>query len=281
VKGCTDTLSYTILEPQPIVAVIAEPAEPRCFGESTVITIDTVFGGSGTTPFDYTFQIDNNGLRFTPDQPATVFAGLHIITIEDPAGCAFSDTLEINQPDELQVIFDPAKIKVELGDSITLEPIINSSLNIASYTWTPGDSTLSASNIVNPSADPTRNTRYNLTVVDVNGCRDSAQLVVEVDFNRNVYIPNVFTPNGDGPNDEFRIFTCNGVSKIKTVGLFDRWGNQVYSAKDLSPECAGVRLWDGRFNSKIANAGVYVYVIEIEFVDLSVLVYRGDVTLLR
>lgn len=281
VKGCTDTLSYTILEPQPIVAIISEPAEPRCFGESTVIQIDTVFGGSGTTLFDYTFQIDNNGLRFTPDQPATVFAGLHIITIEDPAGCAFSDTLEINQPDELQVIFDPARVEVELGDSITLEPIINSSLNIATYTWTPGDSTLSASNIQSPSADPTRNTRYNLTIVDVNGCRDSAQLVVEVDFNRNVYIPNVFTPNGDGPNDEFRIFTCNGVSKIKTVGLFDRWGNQVFSAKDLAPECAGVRLWDGRFNSKIANAGVYVYVITIEFIDLSVLTYRGDVTLLR
>ncbi len=281
VKGCTDTLSHTILEPQPIEAIVSVPAEPRCFGESTIIVIDTVFGGVGMTFFDYTFQVDNNGLRFTPDQPATVFAGLHIITIEDPAGCSFSDTLEIGQPEELQVIFDPATIEVELGDSITLQPIVNSTLPIATFTWTPGDSTLSASNIQTPSADPLRDTRYTLTVVDVNGCRDSAVVVVEVDFNRNVYIPNVFSANGDGPNDEFRIFTCNGVLGITKAALFDRWGNQVYATQNLAPECAGVRLWDGRFNNKLANPGVYVYVIVIKFIDGSELTYRGDVTLLR
>ncbi|MFN7116943.1 MAG: gliding motility-associated C-terminal domain-containing protein [Saprospiraceae bacterium] len=280
VKGCTDTLSFTILEPQPIVAVIPPPASPLCFGESTLLNIDTVYGGTGMNIFDYTYQINGNGLRFTPDQPATVFAGIQIITIEDPAGCTRTDTINITQPDEIQVIFDPAEVEVELGDSITLQPIINSSLPLASYAWTPTDS-LSNAGIENPTASPVRNTRYTLTVVDENGCTATASVLVDVDFNRNVYIPNVFSPNGDGPNDEFRIFTCNGVTAIESVAVFDRWGNQVYAANDLTPECSGIKLWDGRFNGKMANPGVYVYVIEITFLDDVTLTYRGDITLLR
>lgn len=280
VKGCTDSLSFTILEPQPIVAVIPPPASPLCFGESTVFMIDTVYGGTGMSLFDYTYQLNGNGLRFAPDQPANVFAGIQIITIEDPAGCTRTDTLEITQPDEIQIIFDPNKLEVELGDSITLQPIINSSLPLVSYAWTPVDS-LSAPTIENPTASPTKNTTYTLTVVDENGCNAVASVLVDVDFNRNVYIPNAFSPNGNGPNDEFRVFTCNGVINIKTAALFDRWGNQITAAKDLSPDCSGVKLWDGHFNGKMANPGVYVYMIEIEFLDGISLIYRGDVTLLR
>ncbi len=280
VKGCTDTLSYTILNPEPIVAIIPQPEDPRCFGESTLILIDTVYGGTGTSLFDYTYQINNNGLRFTPDQPATVFAGIQIITVEDPGGCAFTDTLEISQPDELQVLFDPAEIEVELGDSTTLEPIINSSLPIETYSWTP-DTYLSATNVENPIVSPLNDEIYRLTITDVNGCTGVGTVQIDVDFNRNVYIPNVFSPNGDGPNDDFRIFTCNGVTAIKTVSIFDRWGNLMFSTNSLAPQCTGVKLWDGRLNNKLAEAGVYVYVIEIEFLDKISLTYRGDVTLLR
>lgn len=280
VKGCTDSLSYTIQEPEPIVAVIPDPEDPRCFGESTLIVIDTVFGGAGMSFFDYTYEIDNNGLRFTPDQPATVFAGTRIVTIADPAGCTLTDTLTIDQPTELQVLFDPAEIDVELGDSTTLEPIINSSLPINNFAWTP-DTYLSSTSVERPITSPLSNQNYTLTVTDVNGCTGIGSIFVDVDFNRNVFIPNAFSPNGDGPNDDFRVFTCNGVTEIKAANIFDRWGNLIASRENLAPECAGVELWDGRFNNKIANPGVYVYVIEISFLDGIDLTYRGDVTLLR
>ncbi len=279
-KGCTDTLSYTILNPEPIVAIIPQPEDPRCFGESTLILIDTVYGGTGTSLFDYTYQINNNGLRFAPDQPATVFAGIQIITVEDPGGCAFVDTIEITQPEELQVIFDPAEIEVELGDSTTLQPIINSSLPIGSYAWSP-DTYLSSSTIETPTVSPQNDQNYTLTVIDVNGCTGAGTVRVDVDFNRNVFIPNVFSPNGDGPNDDFRIFTCNGVTNIKSAQVFDRWGNLMFSSTELAPQCAGVKIWDGRLNNKLASPGVYVYVIEIQFLDNISLTYRGDVTLLR
>ena len=280
VKGCTDTLSYTILEPQPIVANIRQPADPRCFGESTLLVIDTVFGGVGSNLFDYTYQINNSGVRFAVNQPTSVFAGAIVVTIEDPAGCRLEQTLTVNQPAPIEVIFDPAVVEVELGDSTQLLPIVISSLGIASFAWSP-NTALSAPNVESPFVKPLQSNKYTLVVTDVNGCKGQGMVMVEVDYNRNVYIPNAFSPNGDGPNDDFRIFTCNGVRGIASARIFDRWGNLMFSRETLQPECNGVRLWDGRLNNKLANPGVYVYIIEVEFIDNIRLIYRGDVTLLR
>ena len=282
-RGCRDSLSYSITSPPPITAVIPAPDEPRCFGESTVIVIESISGGNGTNFLDYTYMVDNNGLTFLPDQPATVFAGAHTVTIEDPAGCTVEYALFINQPQQLQVLFDPEVIVVELGDTTTrLNPIINSSLPIDRFSWLPrvylSDTIAQRPLLLSPLDD----TEYTLTVTDVNGCTAVGTVLVEVDKNRNVYIPNVFSPNGDGPNDEFRVFACRGVSAIPYVRIFDRWGGLVYEQKDLQPDCfGGTRIWDGTAKGKDANQGVYVYVMEVLFLDGFTLLYRGDVTIIR
>lgn len=283
-KGCQDSLSYTLTSPPPITAVIPQPPAPRCFGEFTLITIQSISGGNGMDLFDYTYTVDNNGLDFLPDQPAQVFAGVHIIRIEDQAGCTFEDTLTITQPDPIQVAFSPSVIEVELGDSTQrLTPIITSSLPIDSFLWSPGDF-LSATDIQRPLVNATDDREYTLRVVDINGCIAEGRVAIEVDKNRNVYIPNIFTPDGDGSglNEEFRIFACNGVQNINYVRLFDRWGNQVVDQNNLPPGCeGGIPVWDGRYNGKVMNAGVYIYLVEVEFIDGITLLYRGDVTLIR
>ncbi len=283
-KGCQDSLSYTLTSPPPITAVIPQPAAPRCFGEFTVITIQSISGGNGRDLFDYTYTVDNNGLDFLPDQPAQVFAGVHTIRIEDQAGCTYEDTLEITQPDPIQVAFSPSVIELELGDSTQrLSPIITSSLPIDSFLWSPGDF-LSAPNIQRPLVTALDDREYTLRVVDINGCIAEGRVTIEVDKNRNVYIPNIFTPDGDGSglNEEFRIFACNGVQNINFVRLYDRWGNQVVNQDNVIPTCeGGIPVWDGRFNGKKMNAGVYIYLVEVEFIDGITLLYRGDVTLIR
>jgi gliding motility-associated-like protein len=282
-RGCRDSVSFNITSPPPIVAVIETPLEPRCFGESTLIIIDTIFGGNGSSLFDYTFMIDNNGLSFLPDQPATVFAGPHIITVEDAGGCTFELEIFINQPQELSVVFDPDVIVIELGDTtVRLNPLITASLPIETYSWLP-QSFLSDSTVQRPLLFGVLNdTEYTLTVTDVNGCTASGSVFVEVDKSRNVYIPNVFTPNGDGPNDEFRVFACRGVAAVNYVRIFDRWGGFLYEATGIEPECiGGSRLWDGTVKGKAMNQGVYIYMVEVQFLDGFVLLYRGDVTLIR
>lgn len=283
VKGCQDSLSVTLNEPSPIIAVIPDPADPRCFGESTVLLIDTIYGGNGVNLLDYMYQLNNSGLTFTPDQPATIFAGQTIITIEDPKGCTLVDTINVDQPEELTVTFDPDIVVIELGDStIRLNPIITSSLPIDTYLWSPATG-LSSSNVQRPIVDSLfNNQEYNLTVTDVNGCVGMGSVFVRIDKNRNVYIPNVFSPNGDGPNDEFRIFACKGVRNIRSARIFDRWGGILFESNETFTNCeGGTVIWDGRRGSREMPTGVYVYMIEIEFIDGITLLYRGDVTLLR
>lgn len=283
-KGCMSFVDFTITEPSPIVAVIQDPVPPLCFGDPTQIIIDTIYGGNGQMLLDYTFMIDNNGLNFPPDQPATVFAGTHIVTVMDIDGCTYEETVEITQPAQIQVNFSPPRVVVELGDSTQiLQPIIISTLPIESFQWTPSDA-LSADNVQTPriTTELFGNQEYTLNVMDINGCVGMGSVFVELDANRNIYIPNVFSPNGDGPNDEFRIFACTGVTAIKDVKIFDRWGELVFQADSLAPDCfGGTRLWDGRLNGRNMNPGVYVYLIEVEFLDRVTLLYRGDVTILR
>ena len=193
------------------------------------------------------------------------------------------DTVQVNQPGQLTVNFEPDVVVVELGDSTTrLDPVISSSLPIDSFIWTPTDY-LVPPNVQRPIINnPLTNTRYNLTVVDVNGCQGSGSVFVEVDKNRNIYIPNVFSPNGDGPNDEFRIYACKGVRSIATARVFDRWGALVAENTNLFPNCdGGTILWDGLLGGQGLAQGVYIYMIELEFIDNVSLLYRGDITLLK
>lgn len=281
-RGCRDSVQYTISEPDPIQAVVPQPVPPLCFGDATRIAVDTAFGGNGNSPDDYTYIVDFNGIEFSLDETATVFAGPHTVAVLDPLGCAAEFPLEITQPQPIDVFFDPDRILVELGDSIRLEPNINQNEipPIAEFAYTPS-LYLSDSAAARPFVKPNDDIEYTLTVTDVNGCRGSGRVFIELDNIRNIFIPNVFSPNGDGANDEFRIFTCQGVQSIGYARLFDRWGNFVKEELNLLPDCNGHPFWDGRFNGEPMPAGVYVYIIEVTFEDGRTLLYRGDVLLLR
>ena len=282
VEGCMDSLTVTLNQAAPIFFNFQQPADPPCFGEATVFNIDTIFGGAGMNILDYTYTVDNNGLGFTPDQPATIFAGTRVITVEDFNGCTASDTIEIVQPDELSVTFTPEIVEVELGDTLVrLNPIINS-MQIDSFVWSPSIY-LSAGNVQNPVVVPFDNQQYNLRVRDVNGCIAEGNVFVELNRTRNVFIPNVFSPNGDGRNDELRVYACKGVRQINFARVFDRWGSLLFDRENIGiPDCAGGSvLWDGSINNNDLPSGVYVYVIEVEFVDNVTLVYRGDIAIIR
>jgi hypothetical protein len=289
VRGCQDSVTITLTEPSEIQAIIPDPADPPCFDATTQVIIDTIFGGAGTMLSDYRYMVDGNGVLLTPDVPADIFGdGIHIIEIFDPNGCSTIDTVSIDQPDEIIVSFADDFIEVELGDSLTqLEPIIIPVGTVVdSFIWTPSDY-LSNPFVENPFVFPLESLEYTLEIIDENGCRAFGSIFVELDANRNIYIPSAFSPNGDGVNDEFRVYPCTGVSTIASAQIFDRWGNQVYEAPgaiDVSSGlfCAnGLPLWDSNFRGDDLNMGVYVYVVEVVFLDGVRLVYRGDVSVVR
>jgi CHU_C Type IX secretion signal domain len=77
------------------------------------------------------------------------------------------------------------------------------------------------------------------------------------------------------------VFTGLGVSRLNYIRLFDRWGELVFEEKDQPPSSDGSVGWDGEFRGQEMNPAIFIYSVEVEFVDGRLLVYRGDVTLLR
>lgn len=282
VEGCQDSLRYTIGEPEAIVFSVLPIEEPLCFGETTPVLIDTAFGGTSNGIDDFTFSVNNDGFRIPVGQTGTAFAGEVVVTVFDSVGCSAEQTFSVNQPPE--ILIDLAEeITIELGDSLTrLNPLVSPAGDVYEYLWTPADF-LSADTVRNPLIFPFESRDYVFRVTNANGCQAFADIFVEVDANRNVYIPNVFSPNRDGRNEDFRIFACQGVRSVNSVQVFDRWGGLVYVNDNLEPNCLdGIQLWDGTGqNGKPVNPAVFVYVIEVEFLDNAKLLYRGDITVLR
>ena len=107
----------------------------------------------------------------------------------------------------------------------------------------------------------------------------TADVLVRVNRQRQLYAPNIFSPNGDGENDRFLLFGY-GVTEIQTLRIFDRWGNQLFLNEHFQQgdELEG---WDGRYRGQDMNPGVFVWQAVVEFVDGAVEVFAGDVTLYR
>ena len=282
VQGCQDSLTYTIVEPQPIVFAVEDIAAPLCFGETTSILIDTVLGGQASGPEDYTFTLNNDGFLIPVDQPGTAFAGQTIVTVFDSVGCSVEDTFDIQQPEEILIDL-PERIIVELGDSLQqLNPVVTPTNGNYTYEWTPPVQ-LSNDSIRSPFINPIFDQEYTFTVTDENGCQAIDDILVLVDANRNIYIPNAFSPDQDGRNDDFRIYACRGVVGINSVAIYNRWGGLVHEDSNIAADClAGTLLWNGLSNGdEPMGSGVYVYVVQVTFLDGVQLTYRGDIAIVR
>ncbi len=279
-NGCSAEVSQVITEPIPVFGFIPTPEEPICNGDQTLLTVETAGGGVGGP---YTFSIDG-GPAQNIGTAISVFAGDHVVEISDGNGCTYTEDIFINEPPAIIVNLGP-DVEIQLGESIQLNAILSgSNVPIDSIIWTPMifDST-SCMNCLSPTVSPLDDQTYTVEIFDINGCNGSDDIFVEVDKNRNVYIPNVFTPNGDGYNDEFQVFSGPGVTQINSMQIFDRWGEVVFQRNNLSPSAFPdvANGWDGRFRGKVMNSGVFVYLIEVSFDDGITLLYRGDLTLLH
>ena len=287
-QGCQFPLTFDIGSPDPITFNIPEIDDILCPGGTTTVTVDSAVGGNGLSSLFYTFAIDG-GAPQTLGTSIEVFPGQHIVTVTDISddACSSDTTFSIAGLTE-SVLNYPNPIEIELGASQQVLPSIaafNNPLDPDSIFWTPNDFLTFSDDLLEPTVTPLESMEYLIEAYDINGCYISAELIIEVDKNRNIYIPNIFTPNGDGFNSIFQPIAGVGVRKMNYFRVYDRWGAMLHerlevNGNDLSFENPAV-AWDGKFKGKEVNQGVYIYLAEIEFLDGRVLLYRGDVTLVK
>jgi gliding motility-associated-like protein len=276
VRGCSDTTSFLLSSPPPVVVAWPVLIPPACFGDESEFAIESVMGGSGV--YQYTI---NSGEIHEIDEVVNLPAGIFIISVFDDRGCEADTTYTIMQPNPIMVSIGPDDPVIDLGDSLYITGTILQSDNpIATTLWT-SEEPLSCETCEGTWVFNSFPTLYTWTVTDINGCTGSASILVDVDYDRDVFLPNIFSPNSDGRNDDFTVFTGPGVETINYIRIYDRWGNVVHTESGLLPSQTGAGNWDGTFDGQEMNPGVYVYVVEIKFIDGQTLVFRGDVTLVK
>ena len=114
-----------------------------------------------------------------------------------------------------------------------------------------------------------------LTVTDRWGCQSSDSMAIETKVCCEVFLPNAFTPNGDGKNDVFRIVT-KGNQQIGVFQVMDRWGKRVFETVNREEG------WDGTFNGEAQDIGTYQYYLKYRCADSNETIeMKGDVILLR
>ncbi|UEG49897.1 PKD domain-containing protein [Ferruginibacter lapsinanis] len=199
------------------------------------------FSGEGIT--------DSAGSFF----PALAGPGNHLITYTDTAtnGCVSKASQSVFVYATPTIKMDATKA-VMLGDKIKLNPTITG--NIQTYLWDPA-TYLDADNIKAPISTPAADITYTLTVTSKDGCEADSSVAVKVlkDFG----VPNTFTPNNDGINDNWVIEELPSFP-IQKVQVFNRYGQIVYETKKYNP-----LGWDGTYKGKPLPFGTYYYIIEL------------------
>ncbi len=268
-NGCTNE-SDVFIDASTLVTVPFETIDVNCFGYT-----------------DGMLMIDSSGenLLYSLDsfsfQQSLVYENLapgeYPLYIQDSLACIHEAFFVIGEPVAVAVVL-PQDTTIILGDSIVI-PSFTNILDSVIYQWTPSDY-LNCIDCDRVSSHPTFSTSYTLVVTDENDCTASDEILILIDKEREVYIPNAFSPNGDGVNDLFMIYANVGVEEILTFRVFDRWGELVFEDKNFLPNDVA-HGWDGMFLGKFMNPGVLVYMAEVRFFDGVELLYKGDVTLLK
>ena len=162
------------------------------------------------------------------------------------------------------------------NQNITISPGSSVTMNVSggkSYNWFP-DENISCTNCPGPLFSPSVTTTYYVITIDSNMCKSMDSILISVIYsNIDVFIPDAFSPNGDG-NNEVLYVHCIGYISLSFV-ILDRWGEEMFKTTDAS------NGWDGKQNGAVLNSNTFYYVLNVEFKN-NVKVFRtGMFTLVK
>ena len=227
-------------------------------------TLELLAAGGLSYSWSSSIPIDNpteSNILSSVSTP-TIFS----VEIVDSLNCI--DTLSVN----VGIFSNPI---ISLQDTLTTPWGSNTRLPATtrgiSYLWEPPNG-LSCTTCLNPTVAVSEISTFSLTVTDTNGCKTTDMVTILVDGS--IYLPNSFTPNGDGDNDVF--YVSGKDVKNFELFIFNRWGQQFFYSNHLD------RGWDGNYKGSPAKTETYVWkVLHNINNDKEVEEVYGTVTLIR
>ena len=245
------------------------PPKPICEGES--VQLNATGGGS------YSWSPASSLSNASSASPVATPAKTTTYTVVIRQGNCYSDTLSA------KVVVSPIPtVDAGLDRTViagTSTQLLATATDATLYQWTPAI-TLSCADCAAPYAAPLETTTYTVEVRSDAGCTatDVVTLSVQCDNNQ-LFVPNTFTPNGDGTNDVFYP-RGKGIREVRSFRIYSRWGELLYVVENfqLNEESKG---WNGTFNHMPLPPDVYVWVIDA-FCDTGAPLQRkGDVSIVK
>ena len=271
-NGCRSAATGEVLDALPVLSFTLSADSVSCFGFTDgSITAGPVSGG--TPP--YTYSLDGVNYQSEPVFPG-LEAGGYTLHVQDSEGCRNTLMGEVGAPLPLSLLL-PADTALVLGESLPIDAQYAG--NPWFFSWNPPEG-LDCADCPMPTATPLQTTRYFLTISTSPGCSLTDDILIFIEKPRRLYIPNAFSPNGDGVNDFFRLYAGPDVERILRLRIFDRWGELIFEEENYAPD-ERQPAWDGRFRGEAMQPAVFAYVVEALFIDGEVIQFSGDLQLLR
>lgn len=267
--GCFGLDTINLIQPALLTKssnLLNIPCEAACIGKAW----STPSGG--VPPYQWIW--DDPGNQTT--NPATqLCAGTYHVTVSDKNNCVLHDTIHII---DSSIFIQPNvwadKDTIYEGQSVQLHSNFYG-LNYI-YSWQPATG-LNASNIHNPLASPTTSTQYILKISEANGCEwyDTVFIyVIDVICEEPyIFVPNAFTPDGDGKNDI--LYVRSSVGYEMEFRIFNRWGEMVFESFDVN------HGWDGKYKGKLLEPQVFDYYVKLQCYNHEVFLKKGNISLIR
>jgi gliding motility-associated-like protein len=270
-----DTIKMKVLQEKAASIVVSASADTICEG-SPITFIATTFNEGREASYQWMI----NGVKTANSSETFVTNNLKpgdsvwcVLTTKNP--CIPNHQLQSNVI-AIQVKPSPHvgilsnDTSVMTGSVVQLRAITTD--NPIMFGWKPEALVTSPQSFTTFSKPLTTGTyKFMFEATGANGCVSTKQ--VNVMILQPLYMPNAFTPNGDGINEVFRI-PPGSAFQLKEFSIFDRWGNKVFATRDIT------KGWDGKYKNDMLP-GTYVYVITGKDVYMKDVVIKGTVTLIR
>lgn len=262
-ESMLDSVSVTVTSPPLVPDVLGDTT--ICFGDSALLTA-TATGGWGSHFFYWPLTGDtSSSVWFNPRHTQNIY-----VKVEDDCHTFF-----VQDYGHVEVLRPIANFVVSSHTIYNDLPITfhNTTYGGTQYQWDFGDG--NTSTLTNPNNTYDEPGTYYITLYAENdiGCKDSVTKPITIKPETYLYIPNTFTPDGDGVNDFFEASTVN--YKQLEIEIFDRWGELIFTSDKIRFR------WDGKYKGALVQDGVYVYKVNAISINGDVKKITGHVNVLR
>jgi gliding motility-associated-like protein len=257
--SCYQQLSYSVTVVPNIIPLVSGNAE-ICIGDKTTLS------ASGGNSFSWTpsegLNVTNKGAVLASPKITTVYT----VEVSEYSACGKTTTVMVSVNPKPEV-YAGRDTSYNLNEAIFVNAVGTGTL-----TWVRGEDIVCL-DCPYTQVYPRRNGCYLVQAVNDFGCAVTDEVCIQLTEDFTVYIPNTFSPNNDGKNDQFLIFGEN-ISDI-SMEIYNRWGVKIFYSDDFK------QGWDGKYKDAICPVGAYTYVIRYTGLDRKKYTKTGNVNLIK